>query len=76
MKLMPYKDDTKVQTLIDRLEESLYSKSKVTLDKKLIKELIQKYNLDDGQILPTKIKDNKIVSSNIIFKKPYKAHKH
>ena len=43
---------------------------------------LKKYNtsglnyVDDGQILPTKIKDNKIVSSNIIFKKPYKAHKH
>ena len=28
--------------------------------------------VDDGQILPTKIKDNKIISSNIIFSKPYK----
>ena len=39
---------------------------------------LKKYNtsglnyVDDGQILPTKIKDNKIVSSNITFKKPYK----
>jgi len=39
---------------------------------------LKKYNtsglnyVDDGQILPTKIKDNKIISSNITFKKPYK----
>ena len=39
---------------------------------------LKKYNtsglsyVDDGQILPTKIKDNKIISTNITFKKPYK----
>lgn len=39
---------------------------------------LKKYNtsgltyIDDGQIIPTKIKDKKIISSNIAFSKPYK----
>jgi integrase len=39
---------------------------------------LKKYNtsglsyVDDGQILPTKIKNNEIISTNITFKKPYK----
>ena len=45
VKLMPYKDDRAVQELIDTLEKNIYSNAEITLDKKLIKELVAKYNI-------------------------------
>ena len=45
IKLLPYKDDKDVQKVIDAIEGNLYSSSKVELDKKLIKELVKRYNL-------------------------------
>ena len=45
VKLMPFKDDKEVKSLIDTLEKNIYSNAGITLDKKLIKELIAKYNI-------------------------------
>jgi len=45
VKLMPFKDDKEVQDLIDILEKNIYSNAGITLDKKLIKELVAKYNI-------------------------------
>lgn len=45
MKLLPYKDDKEVQDIIDTIEANLYSSKKVNLDKKILKKLVQKYNI-------------------------------
>ena len=46
IKLMPYKDnDDEVKTVVDTIEHNLYSADKKPLDKKLIKELIGRYNI-------------------------------
>ncbi|WP_373036084.1 BatD family protein [Sulfurimonas sp.] len=45
IKLLPYKYDAEVQNIIDILEKNLYSDGKVEIDKKLLKEIIKKYNL-------------------------------
>lgn len=43
IKLLPYKDDPEVQKILDILENNLYMSSKQPLDKKKIKEILQKY---------------------------------
>ena len=45
VKLMPFKDDKEVQDLIDILEKNIYSNAGITVDKKVINELIEKYNI-------------------------------
>ena len=46
MKLLPFKDiDSNVQNVIDTLENNIYSKEKKSLDKKLLKEIVDKYNI-------------------------------
>jgi len=46
MKLLPFKDnDADVQNIVDTLEHNIYSKEKKPLDKKLLKEIINKYNI-------------------------------
>ncbi len=46
VKLLPYKDNDKdVAEVVQILEENIYSKSKETLDKKLLKELLHRYSL-------------------------------
>jgi len=46
VKLMPYKDSDKdVEDLVRVLENNIYSKEKVTLDKKKLKEVIKKYDI-------------------------------
>ncbi len=45
IKLMPYKDDKKVATLMDALENSIYSDKKIEIDKKLLKEIVKKYEI-------------------------------
>ena len=45
VKLLPYKDDAEVQTILEALELNLYSSKKEKIDKKILKELIKKYNI-------------------------------
>jgi len=45
VKLLPYKNDEEVQSIIDILEKNIYSDAKIEIDKKIIKEIIKKYEL-------------------------------
>ncbi len=45
IKLLPYKDDKEVKAIIEMLEEHFYSGKDVTLDKKRLKEILQKYGV-------------------------------
>ena len=45
IKLMPFKDNTDVREVIDILETNLYKDSTKEIDKKLIKEIIEKYEI-------------------------------
>jgi hypothetical protein len=45
MMLLEYKDDKEVQKIIDILEGNLYHGKKQPIDKKLLREIIKKYNL-------------------------------
>ncbi|WP_294965920.1 BatD family protein [Sulfurimonas sp.] len=45
IKLLPHKNDEQVQNIVDILEKNIYSDAKIDLDKKLLKEIIKKYNL-------------------------------
>lgn len=45
VKLMPYKDDEKVEGILDAIEKHLYSGAKLDLDKKLVKECLEKYEI-------------------------------
>ena len=45
VKLLPYQDDKEVKKMIDRLEKNLYSKEKVEIDKKALKEIVTKYDI-------------------------------
>jgi len=46
IKLLPYKDDPKVKKIVDTLESNIYSSNKQKLDKKELKEILQKYDID------------------------------
>ncbi|MEA1892450.1 MAG: BatD family protein [Campylobacterota bacterium] len=45
VKLLPYKEHADVQTMINNIEKSIYSDNKITIDKKLIKEIVQRYDI-------------------------------
>ena len=45
VKLLPYKNDEEVQKIVDILEKNIYSNEKVEPDKKVLKEIIKKYNI-------------------------------
>ena len=45
VKLMPYKEDKEVSKIIAILEGNLYANEKVELDKKVLKEVIKKYEI-------------------------------
>ena len=45
MKLLPYKEDAQVAKIADMLEKNLYSSQKEKIDKKVLKEIIKKYNI-------------------------------
>ncbi|MDQ7043954.1 MAG: oxygen-tolerance protein, partial [Sulfurimonas sp.] len=46
IKLMPYKDSDKdVQDLVNVLENNIYAKEKVSVDKKMLKEVLKKYDI-------------------------------
>ncbi|DAB27472.1 MAG: oxygen-tolerance protein [Sulfurimonas sp. RIFOXYD12_FULL_33_39] len=46
VKLLPFKDDKEVKNIVDILEKNIYSKQKIEIDKKLLKELLKKYKID------------------------------
>jgi len=43
VKLLPYKNDEEVQSIIDILEKNIYSDAKIDIDKKIVKKIIKKY---------------------------------
>jgi len=45
IKLMPYKDDKEVAKLIESLEANLFLNKNIQIDKKVLKEIIKKYDL-------------------------------
>ncbi|MCF6309152.1 MAG: BatD family protein [Sulfurimonas sp.] len=46
MKLLPYKDDEEVGKIMDILEKNIYSNEKLEYDKKALKEILKKYEID------------------------------
>ncbi|MBT5934370.1 BatD family protein [Sulfurimonas sp.] len=46
MKLLEFKDDEEVQVIVDILESNLYSKEKREIDKKALKSIIKKYEIN------------------------------
>ena len=45
VKLLPYKEDTRVQNILDILEKNIYSSQKQKIDKKILKEILKEYNI-------------------------------
>ena len=45
VKLLPFKNDVEVQNIVDALEKNTYSNEKVDIDKKVIKEIVKKYDI-------------------------------
>jgi hypothetical protein len=46
LKLLPYKDvDADVKKIVDTLEGNFYGEKKEKIDKKLLKELLKKYDI-------------------------------
>ena len=45
MKLLPYKDDADVEKIMDIVEKNIYSNEKQSVDKKLLKEIVKRYDI-------------------------------
>ncbi len=45
IKLMPFTEDADVQNIVDILEHNIYSKDKKQIEKKLLKEVLKKYDI-------------------------------
>jgi len=45
IKLMPFQDDIDVSNLLEQLEKNIYSKEKIEIDKKLLKEVLKRYKV-------------------------------
>ncbi len=45
IKLLPFKDDVEVKNIIDTLESNIYSVKKKDIDKKILKQIIEKYKI-------------------------------
>lgn len=45
IKLMPYKDEQEVKEILDILEKNSYSNENIALDKKVLRDIINKYNI-------------------------------
>jgi hypothetical protein len=45
MKLLPYKEDKEVNNILEILENNLYSSEKKEIDKKVLKDILKKYNI-------------------------------
>ena len=46
VKLLPFKDDKDVQTILDSLEKHIYSNQGLDIDKKVLKEIMLKYGVN------------------------------
>ena len=46
IKLLPFKDDSDVQVILDILENNIYSTNKVDIDKKRLKIILEKYKIN------------------------------
>ncbi|MFA6191353.1 MAG: BatD family protein [Sulfurimonas sp.] len=46
VKLMPYKHDAEVQSLIEILEKNIYQKENIKIDKKSLKEILKRYEIN------------------------------
>lgn len=45
MKLLPYKEDKEVQSVVDILEKNIYSGQSIEVDKKALKEILKRYEI-------------------------------
>ena len=45
VKLLPYEEDEEVKQIVDVLENNIYSNEKKELDKKLLKEIVKRYDI-------------------------------
>lgn len=45
MKLLPYESNEDVKNIIDTLEQNIYSNKNIEIDKKVLKELLKKYDI-------------------------------
>ncbi len=45
VKLLPYKNDEDVKNIMDILEKNIYENAKIEVDKKLLKDIIQKHDI-------------------------------
>jgi hypothetical protein len=45
VKLLPYKEDKEVASIINTLEQNIYSKTKIEVDKKLLREILKRYDI-------------------------------
>ncbi|MBU1659736.1 BatD family protein [bacterium] len=45
VKLLPYKNDAQVKKIVDILEKNIYSNEKLEIDKKVLKEILKKYEI-------------------------------
>lgn len=45
MKLLPYKEDATVQSILDILEKNIYAGEKIKIDKERLKEILKKYDI-------------------------------
>jgi hypothetical protein len=45
VKLLPYKEDAEVANIVEILEKNLYTSTKEVIDKKILKEIVKKYNI-------------------------------
>lgn len=45
MRLLPYRDDIEVQSIVEKLEESIYSSKELDIDKKQLKEIFKRLDL-------------------------------
>jgi hypothetical protein len=46
MKLLPFKDDKEVGKIVDILEKNIYSNERLEYDKKVLKEILKKYEIN------------------------------
>ena len=46
MKLLPFKDDEEVGKIVNILEKNIYSNERLEYDKKVLKEILKKYEID------------------------------
>jgi hypothetical protein len=45
MKLLPFKEDAEIQSIMDILEKNIYANEKIKIDKEKLKEILKKYDI-------------------------------